>query len=138
MPWVWSATTEDELQQVFRTNDFDFLFTSGYAKPTCQVTLKDKDQLVKDVWLHNVLFHPRSELEQLKKGIVDTLEMNCLITMYRDSIWGLLASSSSFDVTPDYLIDGFIIVYSDNGSNDRTKEESIVYSWSEYISECKG
>ncbi len=101
MPWVWSATTEDELQQVFRTNDFDFLFTSGYAKPTCQVTLQDKDQLVKDVWLHNVLFHPRSELEQLKKSIVDTLEMNCLITMYRDSIWGLLASSSSFDVTPD-------------------------------------
>ncbi len=47
--------------------------------------------------------------------------------MYHDNIWGLLASLSSFDVTPDYLIDGFIIVYSDNGSNDRTKEESIVY-----------
>ncbi len=64
--------------------------------------------------------------------------MNCLITRYRDEMWGLFASSSTFDVTPDYLIDGFIVVYSDNGSNDRTKEESIVYSWSEYISECKG
>ena len=135
---VSSASTEDGLQQVLESNNFDFLFTSGYSKPTCRVRLQDKDKLVKAVWLHNVLFHPRSELEQLKRGIRDTLEMDLLIAMHHDSIWSLLASSTTFDVTSDYLSDVFVVMYSDNRSNDRTKEEAIVYSWFEYISECEG
>ncbi len=95
-----------------------WLFTSGYAKPTCQVTLKDKDQL---------LFGYITIYSILKKGIVDTLEMNGLITMYRDSIWGLHASSSSFDVTPDYL------VYSDNGRTKKCILMVRVYSWSDWM-----
>lgn len=131
---VCSSETEEELKHVLESNDFDFLFTSGYSKATCQVRIADKDKLVKTVWLHNVIFHPHSELQQLKKGIRDTLEMDFLIARYHDSMWGLLASSDTFDVTPDYLNDAFVVMYSDNGSNDRTKEEAIVYSWFEYIS----
>ena len=41
-----------------------------------------------------------------------------------------------FDVTPKYLCDSFAVQYSDNGSNNRTKEEAIVFYWYEYVSEC--
>ena len=41
-----------------------------------------------------------------------------------------------FVVTPEYLCDSFVIEYSDNGSNKRTKEEAIIMYWYEYIEQC--
>ena len=79
-----------------------------------------------------------AELEQLRKGFRETLQLELLICKYSDDVWWLLASSSSFDCTVEHLTDAFAVTYSDNGSNDRTKEEAIVYFWYEYISECSG
>ena len=43
-----------------------------------------------------------------------------------------------FDVTPEYLSDLFIIMYFENGSNDHTKKEAVIFAWFEYICEYKG
>lgn len=39
-------------------------------------------------------------------------------------------------LTADYLCDAFVIQYSDNGSNNRTKEEAIIFMWYDYITDC--
>lgn len=62
-------------------DSFDFLFTCGY-----------------------VIFHPHAELEQLKKGMYDTLGVDALMTSHPDLMWGLLAASKTYDITADYLI----------------------------------
>ena len=48
-------------------------------------------------------------------------------------MWALLASCGAYNVTPQFLCDSFVIQYSDNGSNNRTYEEAVVYMWFEYI-----
>jgi len=125
-----------ELRSLLATDDF--LFHSGYSKPTANVTIDDKEDIIRSVWLHFVFFYPHAELEQLRKGFRETLQMELLICKYPDDVWWLLASSSAFNCTVEHLTDAFAITYSDNGSNDRTKEEAIVYYWYEYISECSG
>ena len=64
--------------------------------------------------------------------------MELLICRYSDDVWWLLASSSAFNVRVEHLTDAFAVTYSENGANNRTKEEAIVYFWYEYISECSG
>lgn len=62
-----------------------------------------------------------------------TLQFELLVIQYPDELKGILAL---FDVTPKYLRDSFVVHFSPNGSNRRTKEEAVVYFWFEYISEC--
>lgn len=126
------------MRAVFQKHDFDFLFTCGYAKLPSQVKLTDVRQLVRTVWLHYVKFNPRVELEELRKGICETLALNTLISSYADCMWKLLVSSNTFNVTPSYLQDKFVIHYSPEGSNKRIEEEAIVFSWYDYVSECEG
>ena len=123
---------------MFEKDSFDFLFTCGYNKPICQIKVLDRENLVKAVWLHYVIFHPHAELEQLKKGMYDTLGVDALMTSHPDLMWGLLAASKTYDITADYLSDSFVVHYSDNGSNNRTKEEAIILFWFDYIYESKG
>ena len=95
-------------------------------------------KLVKTVWLHFVQFYPHAELAQLRKGVRETLDFDRFIMMHPDCVWSLLTSSNSFNVTSSYLLDAFVILYSDEGSNKCTKEEAIVFYWYDYVSECQG
>ena len=117
-------------------DNFDFRFSCGYTKPTTLITLDDKEDLVRSIWLHFVLFQPHAELEQLRKGLYQTLRFELLVRSHPNEVWGVLAASTVFDVTPKYLCDSFAVQYSDNGSNNRTKEEAIVFYWYEYVLEC--
>ena len=94
--------------------------------------------LVKAIWLHFVFFYPHAELVQLQKGLRETLQLEELISNYPKEMYSLLIPSSDFDVTPSFLIDKFIALYSEAGHNNRSKEESIYLSWCEYIMECNG
>ena len=134
-----SATTIEGLQSLLSGeagDDFTFWFNCGYTKPTTLVSLADKEDLVRSVWLHFVLSHPHPELQQLQKCLNQTLQFNILVCMHPKEVWGVLAASTVFDVTPQYLCDEVAVQYSDNGSNKRTKEEAIIFFWYEYVSEC--
>ena len=85
-----------------------------------------------------MLFQPHAELEQLREGLRSTLQFEHLVRNYNKEIWGLLASSDAFNVTPQFLCDSFVIQYSANGSNNRTREEAVVYMWFEYITDSSG
>ena len=133
-----SIATDDELQSFFRDHSCEFLYTCGYTKATYQIKVKDVDQLIKCVWLHFVKFQPHVELEQLRRGLRNTLGMDALLTTHPECVWGMLVASDMFEITPDYLIESFVIIYSENGSNNRTKEEAVVFLLFDYISDCKG
>ena len=133
-----TATTE-EVQALLQKDDFDFRFQCGYCKPTTKISIGDKDALIHAIWLHHVLFHPYAELEQLRKGLRETLQIELLVCLHAKELVGVLAASTAFDVTVEYLQGAFLVNYkSDPGANERTKEEAIVYNWYEYISDCKG
>lgn len=98
--------------------------------------MNDKDDLVRCVWLHHVHFQIHAELEQLHKGVYQTLQFELLTISYLDAVWGMFAASDNFRVTPAFLCDSFSVQYSHNGSNNLTKEETIVLHWNEYIYNC--
>jgi len=84
------------------------------------------------------LFHPHCELEQLRKGFRETLQVELLVCLHAKQIHGLLAASCIYDVTPEFFLDEFAINYSDPGSNKRTAEEAVILHWSDFITDCKG
>lgn len=135
---VDEANTAEELRSLLSEDTFDFRFTCGYNKPTQQIELRDKYDLSRSIWLHHVLYNPHAEMEQLRKGFHETLRVHILICLHENEIRALLACSTVFDVTVSYLQESFAIQYSDNGSNNRTKEEAIIFHWLEYISNCNG
>ena len=102
------------------------------------ITIDDKHTMVRSIWLHFVLFQPHAELEQFREGLRSTLQFEHLVRNYSKEIWGLLASSDAFNVTPQFLCDSFVIQYSPNGSNNCTHEEAVVYMWFEYITDSSG
>lgn len=122
-----SVTTTEELRALLSIDDFSFLFYCGYSKPRTTVAIEDREEIVRAVWLHFVLFHPHAELEQLRKGFRKTLQLELLICWHSDDVWWLLVSSPAFDVSVEDLTDHFAIAYSDPGSNNHTKEEAIVF-----------
>lgn len=131
-----SANSTEQLRTILGMESFNFLSSCGYTKPTAFTSMDDKEDIVRTVWLHFVLFHPHAELAQLRKGLYNTLQFEVLAIQYSKEIRSLLAASTLFDVTPQYLCDAFVVQYSPNGSNKRTKEEAIVYFWFEYVSDC--
>ena len=58
-----------------------------------------------------------------QKGLNQTLQFDILMCMHPNEVWGVLAASTVFDITPQYICDEVAVQYSDNGSNKRTKEE---------------
>ena len=133
---VQSATTTEQLQALLNGDDYTFRFHCGYTKPSTLVSLDDKEEFARSIWLHFVLFQPHAELEQLRKGPYQTLQFELLACAHPKEVWGILAASTVFDVTPQHLCDSFVVHYSDNGSNNRNKEEAVIFFWFEYVSEC--
>ena len=112
---ITETTWNLKLQEVFRTHDVGFLFSCGYLKPD------DKETLLKTIWLHYVYFHPYSELQQLRKGTLDMGSLGSLVALYPEKIFSL-----TYEMTADKLSESFVVSFSESGSNDRTKEETVV------------
>lgn len=85
------------------------------------------------MWLHFVLFQPHAELVQIRKSLYNTLQFEILIIQYPKEMRAILAASDLFDLTAKDLCDAFVVKYSPNGSNRRTKEEAIIYYWFENV-----
>lgn len=139
--WVsFQISAASSLESFKRIVDdaLDFRFDCGYSKPSTQLQMSDREKLVRAIWLHFVFFFPHAELAQLQKGLRETLQLEDLICAYPKEVYSLLVPSSDFDVAANFFIDEFIVLYSEAGHNNRTKEESVYLSWCEYIMECSG
>ena len=125
--------TTNELRILIGSDEYDFRFDCGYTKSTNQIEYSNRDQFVKLIWLHFVFFLPHAELEQLRKGLRETLQLELVTILHPSEMKSFLVASCAFDVTPAYLLDSTIVRYSDPGSNNRTKEEAVMVNWSDYI-----
>ena len=66
--------TSNEAVKLVVSNDLsDVLFECGYNKPLTNIQLSHREEIVKVVWLHYVFFRPHAELDQLRKGFLETL-----------------------------------------------------------------
>ena len=115
---VNKITTTEEFKEELGQEIFDFRFDCGYSEP---ITIADKDDFIYAIWVYYVFFHPHAELHQLRKGFKETLQMELLLLTHGKHVHNLLAISHAFDPTPTFLIDGVVIHYSLEGSNNRTK-----------------
>ena len=131
-----NVQSTSNLQQLLE--EMEFRFECGYVKPTQKVNIDDRSRIVKAIWLHYIFFLPLAELQQLRKGFRETLQMELLIIRYPEYVYSFLVPSPNFEVTAAFFLDCFAINYSPQGSNNRTKEEAIILNWNEYVSECTG
>ena len=132
-----AAQSSEELRSLVQS-ELEIRFECGYPKPIDKIELSDKDELMKAVWLHYVFFVPHAELEQLKKGFRETLQMELLVCLHPHETLSFLVASSNFEVSSEYLLESLVINYSEQGCNKRTAEEAIILHWSDYISDCVG
>lgn len=101
--------------------------------PHAKISITDKEEFLRTVWLHYVFFAPHAELQQLSKGFRETLDVSTLCILHSKQMWGLLAASPAYEVTASQLIDSFLIKYSEQGSNKRTSEEAIMLHWADFL-----
>ncbi len=133
---VQKAATTEDLKALRSHPDYQFIYDCGYAKPADSHTMKDRDDLIRSVWLYYVFFHPHAALEQLRAGFTQTLQMELITTCYAEQLRDILVTSDAFNPNEVDLIDEVIIKYSDSGSNDRRREEDIILFWTEFITSC--
>ena len=100
--------------------------------------ISEKENIIRTIWLHYVFFRPHCELEQLCKGFRETLQVELLVCLHPEKIHGVLATSTSYEITPEFFLEEFAIHYSDAGCNNCTKEEAVILHWSEFVTDCKG
>ena len=80
----------------------------------------------------------QSELEQFRNGFIETLGMDELIVLHPGIVWDCLIKTDCFNVTANFLLDSYVAIFSDVGSNNREAEEAIIVNWSKYVLECEG
>jgi len=99
----------------------------AYTKPPHQIQLNDKEEFAHSIWLRHVLFSPYAELEQLRKGFQETLQIQLLVCVHGEEVRATFGLFHLVQRNVGYLQNAFAIQYSDNGSNKQTQEEAIVF-----------
>ena len=134
---VEETTTSAEYLLLMQQEQYDFRFNCGCAKPTTAMTFGDKEEFINAVWLHYVFFQPHAELEQLRKGFRETLQVEIIACVHGKCLHSVLAATPAFDPTSKHLLDELAVNYAPERSNMRMQEEAIMLYWSDYICECE-
>ena len=127
----------EELKCLVSSDRFDFRFDCGYGKAVSQLQLSDKTTIINSIWLHYVFFLPHAEIEQLRKGFRETLQVELLICLHPNEMRTLLSPNGAFNITASFLLDSFAVNYSETGTHKRTLEEAVMVHWSDYVTECE-
>lgn len=127
----------EKLQGMDNAEDFkqeasfnsDFRFSHGYTKPL--VTFDDKDEFLKAVAFHTIIFSSLHELNQFTEGlktcgILDLLRSN-------PNVFRNVFQYGKTNLTADLLDDIFCPVFSPEGSNKRIKEECLVFNFNQML-----
>ena len=129
------ATTED-LKDLLSKPEYQFIYDYGYSKPAVSHSIKDRENLIRSIGLYYVFSQPHAALEQLRAGFCETLQVELITCTHPNKLHGILVASDAFDPTESDLIDDVMIKYSEEGSNNKKKEENLILFWSEFITSC--
>ena len=116
----------------------DLRCSCGITVPSSSFKLKDMPELIRSFCLHFVIHTVKSELNQLKEGL---MTLNLLSTMLSHPLTflPLFTAADRSDLTADGLIALFKVdEWSPEGSNDHEAEEALIFNWENYIRETAG
>jgi hypothetical protein len=107
----------------------DFRFSHGYMKPL--VTIENKNEFIKAIALHAIIYSSVSELNQF----IDGLKTYGILDLVRSNPEQLRAvfQYGKATLTADLLDDIFHPSFSPEGSNKRVKEERIVFNFNQML-----
>lgn len=111
----------------------DIRFQLGVDKPTCLMTMADKNSLVDDICLSYIIHRTNASLSQF----VDGMEQLGLVSLIRRNtgLRCLLEYSDSFELDPTILKNHLKTELSPRGSNRQPIEEKLTKRLLDYIDE---
>lgn len=128
------VSNETDLQEVLTGNNYSFIFDCGC---TFQITMENRLEIVEAVWQHLTRFSISAELAQLQEGLRGVLNFGTLMNMHPAAIVKMLSAAHTATVTMDQLLDCFVPRYSDEGSNQKIAEETLMHNFSTLLEECE-
>ena len=107
--------------------------------PSISIVIEQKDEIVRSLIMHYLVFTCKAELDQLKQGLSE-LGVLHLLHSYPALLRPLFAASHKPKLTADQVANTFVIQWSPRGSNQREIEEAVIFGWMEYLDgvKCKG
>ena len=87
--------------------------------------------------MHYLIYKSKAELDQLKEGL-EYLGVYNLICRNRSVMKPLFLQSGKPKVTAASILATFEIKWSPQGSNQREKEEAVIFGWTEYVYDTEG
>ena len=122
---------EDEHEYRKMLSHYDFLFDCGAIIRSDTAKISEKESVISAVCHHYLVSGILGELEQIRMGLC-TLNFFKLMEKYPEQIMRLF-QPSTVPLSAEQLEDMFHVKYSESGSNQRSVEEQIVFSFFKYL-----
>ncbi|XP_049416170.1 G2/M phase-specific E3 ubiquitin-protein ligase-like isoform X4 [Epinephelus fuscoguttatus] len=129
---ISEAKTLKELQQ-FAEPLTDYLANAGCLRPL--TSLADKDKLVEDVLMFQVVQRVRGPLERFSDGL-KTLGVLKKIKLHPEAFRPVMCYSPG-TLTAEIMEELFDIRWSEVGSNNRADENRVVAYWRDYLQDAE-
>lgn len=123
--------SDSELSNIIEDGCFD---ECGYMKIPTMATYK---QFARTIILHYVVYNYYAELSQLREGLLHTLEFFKVIEAHPTVIRSLLIPGKNM-LTAAIIQDLFKIEFSEEGSNNRKREETVIMFLFDFLQLCEG
>ncbi|XP_019859560.1 PREDICTED: uncharacterized protein LOC109587781 [Amphimedon queenslandica] len=128
--------TDDLAFQKALSDHCDILFSTGFSKPICNVTIADKEEITRVVALHHTLLQCLAELDQLKKGL-RSLGVLSIIEENKNIMKPFFMYYPDNCITADKLKDLLRAHFAEKGTNTRKLQEEAYSYFIRLLDECK-
>lgn len=124
---IESATTTEQLQELLSSEEFlSVCFECGYTKPHTQVSVEDKEDVIRIIALDYLVYRVQAEIDQLAEG----LQVAGILKVLRDNPeeCSALFCGGKIKLTAISFAELLDPIYSDHGSNNREVEEAVMFN----------
>ena len=130
-------TSTEEFRQLLNSDQLSFRFDGGVSIPSTSVSIEDKEKIAIALAKNFVIYSCKAELDQLKDGLSHLGVLN-IFQDHPKLMKPLLLSSGKRSLNSSQVLDLFKTVWSPEGSNQREREESVIFGWTHYVHSCGG
>ena len=103
-----------------------------------EIKLDDIPGLLRAVWLDYSFYKIHAETQQLRNGLLETLQFNRLVRDSPVAVRSLLRAGSFQTLSAAKMQDMLDIQYSPQGSNRYAQETSVIFNIYNFFQECEG
>ena len=120
------------MRELLDSEDFQFRFDAGVTVPSTSLEIEQRDDIIRSLVMHYLVFSCKAELDQLKQGLSE-LKILQLLHTYPTLFKPLFVAYGKPKLTANSLAAIFNVCWSPKGSNQREDEEAVIYGWMEYL-----